>query len=694
MILSTQKDLTLTKLRRGYSFVPLLVVPYFLVVVCSFANASGVREVFEPQAFERFAPRTALDMARQVPGFPIDEGESERGFGQADTNILLNGRRISGKSNGPVDALGRIPAEDVVRLEVLDGASLDIGGLSGQVLNVVTATGGGITGQFRYSPEGRTDDAPFRWGNGSVAISGGSDTTEWTLNVVSNQSSSGTEGPERVTDGAGALIDLREERAEEFIDQPGVAGSLTRVWESGEVLNLSAEVNWFIYDFEELSSRNPVGGIAQTRELVETEDEFNFELGADYEFGLRDGRLKFIALHRYEDSPTEARVRFDFVDESAPAGTVFKRRAEEAETVLRGEYTHKALGGDWQWAAEGTHNYLDIDGELQVRDESGLLVPAELPGASSRVEEDRAELTVSYSQTLTERLQLQYSVGGEYSEIRQTGSGGQIRDFIRPKGFVSANWAPSDALDVSLQLERQVGQLRFFDFISSVNINQERVNVSNVDLVPPQSWILSLQAQRSLGDLGSLTLSANFEDITDIVDQIPIEGGGQAPGNLDAAERWSVSTNVTLLLDPIGWQGLRLDADASYTDSEVADPLTGEVRPITDDDYLDFEVTIRQDFSGSPWAAGLELSYRKNRPSIRLDETSLFRPTRAFSRLFIENKDVWGMTLRGSLSNLNDRGLDFSRTIFADRLTDTVDFREDRLRDFGLLIGLDIEGSF
>jgi len=115
------------------------------------AAPTALRNTLLPSEFARFAPRTALDMARQVPGFPIEEGGDDRGFGQADTNILVNGRRISGKSNGPVAALSRIPAKAVVRLEILDGASLDIGGLSGQVLNVVTTTSSGIQGRYRYA---------------------------------------------------------------------------------------------------------------------------------------------------------------------------------------------------------------------------------------------------------------------------------------------------------------------------------------------------------------------------------------------------------------------------------------------------------------------------------------------------------------------------------------------------------------
>ena len=87
----------------------LAIVLIVLSVVAQAQESSKiVRQTFTPDEFARFAPRTALDMARQVPGFTIDEGDSSRGFGQASTNLLINGRRISGKSNGPVDALSRV----------------------------------------------------------------------------------------------------------------------------------------------------------------------------------------------------------------------------------------------------------------------------------------------------------------------------------------------------------------------------------------------------------------------------------------------------------------------------------------------------------------------------------------------------------------------------------------------------------
>ena len=107
------------------------------------------REVYTPGDFARFAPRNALDMLRQVPGFSIVSTDQGRGLGQANDNVLVNGERLSSKSDDLFSQLGRIGTNRVERIEIVDGATLGIPGLSGQVANVVTK-GAAISGRFEY----------------------------------------------------------------------------------------------------------------------------------------------------------------------------------------------------------------------------------------------------------------------------------------------------------------------------------------------------------------------------------------------------------------------------------------------------------------------------------------------------------------------------------------------------------------
>ena len=59
-------------------------------------NAASGARTYVPADFTRFAPRNALEMLENVPGFVIRAEVVERGLGQATGNVLLNGQRLSG----------------------------------------------------------------------------------------------------------------------------------------------------------------------------------------------------------------------------------------------------------------------------------------------------------------------------------------------------------------------------------------------------------------------------------------------------------------------------------------------------------------------------------------------------------------------------------------------------------------------
>ena len=105
----------------------------------------------DPKNTSQFAPRNALDMVRRIPGFTIDDGNrGQRGLGQANQNVIVNGERFSSKSDSIRDQLQRIPASDIVRIEILDGTALDIPGMTGQVANIV-ARSVELSGSWRYA---------------------------------------------------------------------------------------------------------------------------------------------------------------------------------------------------------------------------------------------------------------------------------------------------------------------------------------------------------------------------------------------------------------------------------------------------------------------------------------------------------------------------------------------------------------
>lgn len=142
------------------------------------------RRIYDVAQFARFAPRTALDMAGQIPGFQISQVSGDRGLGEASQNVLINGQRITGKSNDAETALARIAASSVVRLEIVDGAKLDISGLNGQYLNVVTKADL-LQGNFAWKPQFRKRVDTF-WLSGEVNLSGKLGKGDFTLGINNN----------------------------------------------------------------------------------------------------------------------------------------------------------------------------------------------------------------------------------------------------------------------------------------------------------------------------------------------------------------------------------------------------------------------------------------------------------------------------------------------------------------------------
>jgi hypothetical protein len=649
---------------------------------------------YTPADFARFAPRNALDMLRQVPGFVIREASQERGLGQATGNVLINGQRISGKSNDAVTELSRIPAQNVTRIEILDGATLDIPGLSGQVANVVAKAATKTTGQFAWQPEFRqrfTDPIFLR---GNVSLSGKEGPVEYTLGLQSQGGHSGAGGRTLIYSRDFAVIETRNEvfTGEAYFPRASARFTLDGPGSSTGNLNLSYQRNYF--DFEELGLRRRPDQADRTRTVDYQERGFSYEIGADYEFALAGGRLKLIGLNRLENEPGFQEVITAFADDRADVGNRFVRDPTQKEQIGRAEYRWKGGGADWQISAEGAINSLDSVSSLFILRPNGDFEEVPLPGGSAEVKENRYEVMASWGRPLAKNLSVQLSAGGEYSNLRQIGGGGLSRTFWRPKGSFSAAWKPSPRLDVNLKLQRRVGQLNFGDFLATVNLIDDRENAGNPDLVPQQSWELDLEAIRNLGRYGSTTLRLYGRLIDDIVDIIPIGLTGESPGNIDRATIYGAEWKTTFHFDPMGWQGAKLDARFQAQQTALEDPLTGEKRRISGTMIHLAELNLRHDVPKSDWAWGAGLQYFLPALNYRLTEVGRQWEGPVWTSAFVEHKDVLGLTVRAQLTNITGARSMWDRTVYVGRRTGPVDFYERRDRVIGPVFSFSVRGKF
>lgn len=408
---------------------------------------------------------------------------------------------------------------------------------------------------------------------------------------------------------------------------------------------------------------------------------------------LGSGRLKLIGLHQFEHSPFDTIAVTSFADDSPRTGSRFTRTADEKETIGRAEYRWNMAGADWQLSAEGALNGLDNVSGLFTLLPNGDFREITLPGGTATVNEDRAEARLTYGRPLSSTLSLQVSIGGEYSKLSLEGAGGSSRTFRRPKGFVSTAWKASPRLDLNAKLERKVGQLNFLDFLASENLSNENRNAGNPDLVPPQSWELDLSGTRNLGSYGSTTLRLFGRLFSDVVDQIPIGETGESLGNLDRATVYGMESKSTFLLEPLGWSGAKIDARVQLQNSRVKDPLTGEIRRISSSPLRNVELSLRHDVPGTAWAWGSNLTHAQQAMNFRLSETSIAREGPVLGNLFVEHKNVLGLTVRGTLGNVYQGVNTLERVVYAGRRTGPIAFTEQRRREIGPIFGLSVSGS-
>jgi len=123
-------------------------------------NAESSTIVYGPEFFAQYPNAVSiLDIIERIPAGRLLLGTTgvaqARGVSTNDDQILINGKRLSGKTNDSRDVLGRITVDQVARIEIIRGTSPDIK-ISNQelLINIVLKEGdaAGGSGSTRACP--------------------------------------------------------------------------------------------------------------------------------------------------------------------------------------------------------------------------------------------------------------------------------------------------------------------------------------------------------------------------------------------------------------------------------------------------------------------------------------------------------------------------------------------------------------
>ncbi len=656
--------------------------------------SSAARQVYVPADFTRYAPNNAFDMLNQVPSFQIRDNENLRGLGQATGNVLFNGERPSNKGDDMYTQLSRIPAGNVERIEIVDGATLDLPGLSGQVANIIYRADA-FSGQFSWKPEFRAHYTDPLFTRGDVSVRGRSGDVEYEVAFNNDDARrSGAGGPTLIYDGAGTNIERRRDVWNTHYDTPKLSGRITWDPAGDTVANLGGHYQRKYDRYYEDGVRTGPGLTDRLRTVRQNEDGWNYEVSGDYQFGFGPGKLKLIGLRRFSHEPSTQEI-VTTPDGGVATGDRFAQIGDVGETIGRGEYQWKMFGGDWQLSGEAAFNTLDNVASIAVLDPTGAWVDQPFEGGTGGVSEDRYEGLLSFGRKLTDKLNFQIVAGAEHSTITQTGMNGLTRSFFRPKGSISLAWTPTADFDVSVKMRRRVLQLSFYDFLARAFLNDGNQNESNNDLRPQQDWSYELEANRKFGAWGSTKLILIHREVEDRVDVIPIGADGEAVGNIAKAKVDAIDWTSTINLDPAGLKGVKVDTRVLLQKTSLRDPFTGEKREYSglNDTYV--SLGLRHDVAGADWAWGGDVEYLHYQPNYRRNQTDKVWEGPVWASVFVEHKNVMGLTVRAQVRNIANARSKRDRTVYTGvRGESPIAFVEQRDRLIGPIFSFSVRGTF
>ena len=674
-------------------------------------SQNGTRTTtYEAAYFAQFAPRSALDIARRVPGFQLNLGSTQTNLGQVDVrgfagtagNVVFNGARPTSKAESLEVTLARIPAQRVVRVELGPGDlyGSDYSGKS-QVLNVILSAESGIDGnvtaaaQRRYTGYINTDIA------GSAVIRRGPST--FNLSAGTGRNKQYEEGTDTLTDAVtGDPVEFRRKHNVYFNRDPYLSGSwaLERAADQAYRFNVRWQPSRF--DLTQRNRVTPADGEQRDDSLEQHFRNPFIEIGGDVTRPLAGGAIKLVGLatRRKRDDSETYMQRDGLLEDDASVIGGFQQdiEARRNETIGRLSWTRSDLGGfSVEAGAEAALNTLDYAVGLFEFDEDGEQVRKDLPLDDATVKEKRGELYVSVGRSLSPQLRVDGGVNYEFSRLKVRGDATADRTLKFLKPNLSVDWRPGDGWHGRLSVRRTVAQLDFYDFVSVAELSTDRVNAGNQNLEPQRTWEFRLTAEHPLLGDGLVKLDLGYDLISKLQDRILIfdaEGEGfDAPGNLGTGKRTFAELTLDAPLGPL-WKGLRAKFTGTVQRTRVDDPITGKARNFSGF-FPDWEwrLDVRRDAGN--FSYGFVVNDSKRFTFFRTDEFDSNFNGGPYGSAFIEYRPTPRTSITFDVDNLFETSGNRERILFSPNRADPDDvIKEIRERNRHRSFGLTLKQSF
>ncbi len=593
------------------------------------ASADGSKVSYEASYFEAYQSVNAADMLRWVPGGaelipnnrPGRNNESDkRGFGSGGDQVLINGKRLSGKSNDIGSALQRIQANVVSRVEVIRGttAGLDVRS-EGTLINIVLneeISGGAGSWQLHSGFYG--DDPEY---DGLLSYSNSAGRLNYLVSAQLGPYNRGNQierFDEYFDADTGELTERRDIEVPMLDESLILNSSASWSFDNGNLLNLNARIEDRERNEDETTLVTVIGDPDTTvLENLANETGLEWELGGDFEQRIGQGTLKTRVIYTREEGDESERVSLTSTDPgNVPAQSLVRTDELATEAIVRSSYSWTlANGQNIEVGAEGAQNTLKKDVALFAVENDGSLTPVALFNADSDVNEDRFEFFSTHFWQMRDDIALESAVNVEYSKIAQEGVDvDNARSFTYVKPRFDLRWDLDDANQFRSSAERTVSQLDFGDFVANFDNDNDQVNAGNPDLEPEKAWEYKFGYEhRMANDKGVVEAQVFFNDIEDHIDNIRVTDTTSAAGNIGDAENYGLELKGSLRLASIGLEGAVLDASYTVQDSETTDPFTGESREMSDKQRQEYKINFRHDIAEWRFNYNVEIEWNGKR---------------------------------------------------------------------------------
>ena len=616
------------------------------------ATAPGVT-AYPPEYFAANSPANARDMVDRLPGFTLVEADEDvRGYAAAQGNVLIDGARPSSKREDIGQLLERIPAASVERIELIrsGAASVDMTGHA-VLANVVRRRDATTEAAIEAGAVASTDGWASPLGQVEYGRRWDGRALDLALDLEPELDDDSGRGSIRTFSPGGDLLGHsllrnrttnRKGEATASWRQPLAEGRLTLTAAArGERVRADTDID-------------AIAGDAESETVRETEDSDEVEFGARFvrQFGGHSTVELMLA---------QQLGWLDGMEESLEDGEreTFDENTDTGETIGHLELTHEhSQSLSFAASLEGAFNFLESDAAL-VQDG----VPVELPGSQVRIEEKRLEAALGATWKPDNHWLLEGTMRVERSAISQSGDSPLRRSFTYPKPRLAARWDLDDRNQLRFALSREVGQLDFVDFVASASLDSDQVAVGNASLEPDKTWRMSATWERRFWTDASLTLSWTHDEISDVIDRVLVatpDDVFDAPGNIGDGRRDTLGLELSAPLDRIGFAGAHLRSSMLWRRSRVTDPVTGQLRPISEEKPVEGSIELTQDLPALRinWGIGFE-HIAEREAKYRFDEVARESEGAGWT-LFVERRigDRW--RVRAEATDLFGR--DFTET--------------------------------